>query len=187
MHAIRTLLLASAAAMLGAAPSAAQMPITNQVTGDSVALYALVGDVRVEAAPAGVVEIRTIFRGDAGDAYVESERGRAAVVYPAARIVAPGVDRAREYTVARDGTFGSGIEDGRRVTLAPAGEGMQARAELVVSLPPGKRLVVHLAQGRIAVPGAQPLTARGPVITAVITNTGGTLRMRPLPAASARR
>lgn len=175
------------AAVLAAAPAAAQPPVTTQVGGDSVAVYALVANVRVEAAPAGAVELRTVFRGSgANDAYVEASPGHAAVVYPGTRLVAPGIDRAREYTVTSTGAFGTGAA-GRRVTVAPAGQGTQAQAEVVISLPPGKRLVVRLAEGRVSVPGAEPLATHGPVATAVISNTGGTLRMRVLRGAAASR
>jgi hypothetical protein len=150
---------------LAATPLAAQTS-RHTVTGDSVAIYNLVGDIRVEGAagPAGtaagvVVEITRAGR-DAGALRIETGpiRGRETlrVIYPDDRIVHPGTRGwwNTEMRVREDGTFGDGDRgrgawrQGRSVRISSRGDGIEAAADLRITVPRGQTIAVYLGVGR---------------------------------------
>ena len=146
-------------------PAAAQTT-RHVLKGDSVAIYNLVGELRVEPGTGSDVAVE-MRRGGADAARLEVQsgplRGRETlrVIYPDDVIVLPEWGRgwSTSLRVRDDGTFGDGdggrggwraFRDGREVRITGRGRrgGMEAFADLRVSVPAGKRVAVHLGVGK---------------------------------------
>jgi len=156
---------------LGLLPLAALLaaPVTAQSTrytlkGDSVAVYNLVGELRVEPASGSDVTVE-LTRGGADAARLEVQtgplRGRETlrVIYPDDLISLPEWGRGWNTTlrVRDDGTFGEEygrheragwFREGREVRITGRGRGMEAYADLRVSVPAGKGVELHLGVGK---------------------------------------
>jgi len=148
----------------------AQQPLERYtIDDDAVAVYNLVGAVRVEPGEGGVAIQLTRAGADGARLRVAQGEidGRATlrVIYPEDRINrgsgSPG--SSTTLRVREDGTFGDaddehehgrhhrgGWDEGRKVTIA-SGKGLDARADLVVRVPRGHRVAVYLAVGSVTV------------------------------------
>jgi len=165
---LRSLSLVACATLLGI-PAAAQTS-RYVLKGDSVAVYNLVGELRVEAGSGGDVVVEVQRGGsDAAKLQVESGplRGRETlrVIYPDDVIVMPDWGRGWNTTlrVRDDGTFGddSGWEgerhghgrfrdrEGHEVRITGRSrDGLEASADLHVTVPAGKNVGVYLGVGK---------------------------------------
>lgn len=154
-------------AWLGVAALALAYPLTAQQTerfalhGSEIAIYNLAGEITIEpgSGAAVVVEVR---RGgpDAGRLTVErgpiEGRETLRVLYPANDVIYR-ADRDRHsgtrLWVRDDGTFGDGRDDrdargrGRRVYINHLGSGLEAHADLRITIPAGKTVAVYAAVG----------------------------------------
>lgn len=159
----RSLLLASAVAII-TLPAAAQSS-RHVLKGDSVAVYNLVGELRVEAGFGGdvVVELQ---RGGADAAKLEIQsgplRGRETlrIIYPDDVIVMPEWGRGWNTTlrVRDDGTFGEEhgrherrgwYREGREVRITGRSRnGLEAYADLRVTVPAGKTISLYVGVGK---------------------------------------
>src|SRR5882762_6395698 len=176
----RAPLLGLAVAVL-ASPAAAQT--SRQVLkGDSVAIYNLVGELRVEAGSGSDVTVE-IQRGGADAAKLDVQsgplRGRETlrIIYPDDVIVMPEWGRGWNTTlrVRDDGTFGEEhgrhdrggwFREGHEVRITGRGrDGLEAYADLLVRVPQGKNVALYLGVGKafvsnvdgvIRVGGCQP-------------------------------
>jgi hypothetical protein len=131
--------------------------------GPEVAIYNLAGALVVEPGSGSVAVDVTRGGADADRLRVErGERdGREAlrVVYPGAQsIVYAGLGRGSSTTlrVRDDGTFGNDSDShdgprGRKVRISGEGSGLRAHADLRVRMPPGQRLCIHVAVGKISI------------------------------------
>ena len=146
----------------------AQQPLERYtIDDDIVAVYNLVGAVRVEAGEGGVAVQVTRAGADAARLRVAQgeidRRATLRVIYPEDRINAGSGSPGSSTTlrVREDGTFGDtddehgrhgrgGWDEGRKVTIA-SGKGLDARADLVVRVPRGHRVAVYLAVGSVTV------------------------------------
>lgn len=158
---LRLLLLA--ATLL--APTAAHSQSTRHVLkGDSIAIYNLVGELRLEAGSGSDVVV-DLQRGGADAARLEVAtgplRGRETlrIIYPADLIILPDWGRGWSTTlrVREDGTFGDswngrrGFRDGREVRMTGrrrGDDGMEAFADLRVAVPAGKTVALYLGVGK---------------------------------------
>ena len=124
--------------------------------GPDVAIYNLVGVLRVEGGSGDRVTVEVTRGGrDAARLTIENGnvRGRATlrVRYPEDRIVYPrlGYNSRSTFNVGDDGTFGDEQRDdwrrGRRIEVRSSGDGLEAYADLRVSVPKG--MVVRLRHG----------------------------------------
>lgn len=132
-----------------------------ELTGDRVAVYNLVGNLRVEAGTGStvVVEVERAGR-DASRLTIQSSAISGVqtlrVIYPGDNIVASELQRGSNTTirVAADGTFNS--SEGRRVRIT-TGEGdrdaLHAHATIVVHLPQSIGFDGNLAVGTITATG----------------------------------
>jgi hypothetical protein len=128
------------------------------ITGDRVSIYNLAGRLQVQAGTGTGVVVEVTRAGSDGAKLTLAAgeiRGWQSlrVVYPSDRIVYAGMGR-RSRTSLRvndDGTFGDndrGDSFGRdRVEIRDSGSGLDAHADLVVSVPRGQRIVVHWGVG----------------------------------------
>ena len=162
----------------------AQQSQRYELSGQRVAVYNLAGEVTVQpgSGSAVVVEVR---RGgpDAGQLAVETGRlgdtQALRVIYPDYRIVYAELGRRSrtELRVREDGTFGDGSDDrrgrsrGDRVTIASYGEGLEAHADLTISVPSGQRVAVYLAVGEASVTNVEG-TIRIDTRSAPVTTSG---------------
>src|SRR6266540_5268800 len=151
---------------IGTIPAAAQTSQTRHVLkGDSVAVYNLVGELRVEAGSGSDVVVE-IARGGADAAKLEVQsgplRGRETlrIIYPDDVISMPEWGRGWNTTlrVRDDGTFGEEhgrpdrggwFRDGHEVRITGRGRGgLQAYADLRVGVPKGKNVALYLGVGK---------------------------------------
>jgi len=159
-------------ALLAAAPAtlAAQQAERYTLEAGPAAVYNLVGNLRVEPGEGRMAVQVTRAGADAGKLTISQGEigGRPTfrVIYPADRIRAgqPHDHGSTQLRVRDDGTFGSegdewhghgrhgnqhDWDNGRRVTIGD--DGLDARADLVVRVPKGGRVAVHLAVGAVTV------------------------------------
>ncbi|HEX8849399.1 MAG TPA: DUF4097 family beta strand repeat-containing protein [Gemmatimonadaceae bacterium] len=160
---LRPVALAAALALSGApALSGAQSAERYTVTGDKVAIYNLVGSIRAKGGSGNDVVVTVTRSGkDASQLRVANGPlgGRSAlrVIYPARRITFDeGSSRGwggghTTLRVAEDGTFGDDDDAGDRVEISSRGGGLDARADLDVAVPAGKRIDLKLAAGEVSV------------------------------------
>jgi|GEM_PF-771401 len=149
----------AAPAFLLADPGAAtgQLSETHTLTADAAAVYNLVGEVRVLPSRGSRIEVSVVRAGrDAADLQVERSREgeweAVRVLYPDDRIVFAPFGRASraQWTTSETGGFRDLVPRGsRQITIVGSGRGLSAHADITVHLPPGKRLQVHQAAGRV--------------------------------------
>jgi hypothetical protein len=141
----------------------AQAPERHTVSGQAVAIYNLVGRVRVSGGSGSDVAVE-VSRLGADGAQLQIETGpienhdrqweALRVIYPADRIIAPDLGSRSRTTlkVRPDGTFGdAGRTRGEKVTIAGSGSGLRASADLAITIPEGKQVGVYLAVGEVTV------------------------------------
>ena len=149
-------------ALLGSAPADAQSVERRTLAGSEVAIYNLVGSIRLEPGTGADVVAEVGRMGDDGSKLrIETGRlrGRESlrVIYPERRILFRGDrDGSRSRTqlwVDEDGTFGDDTDDsrGERYEIVSSGSGMDARADVRVLVPRGKRVAIHLGAGEATV------------------------------------
>ena len=140
------------------AASGAAQTTRYVLKGDSVAVYNLVGELRVEPGTGSDVAVQ-VTRGGADAARLDVQsgplRGRETlrIIYPEDLISLPDWGRGWNTTlrVRDDGTFGdagSWRREGREVRITGRGRGLEAYADLRVSVPAGRRVALHLGVGK---------------------------------------
>src|SRR4051794_13906535 len=182
--------------ILGLAPSSqlpAQQPERYAVSGHEVAIYNLAGEIRVEAGP-GPDVVAEATRGGADAAKLKVLKSEIdgtpslRFVYPADRITYAKLSSgsSTQLRVREDGTFSDRHNDdehekrneGRRVTISAGGGGLDAYADLRITVPMGKELSLYLAVGKVSVTNVEGNlnidAASAPVTTA---NTRGELNI----------
>lgn len=117
-----------------------------------VAVYNLAGRVEVRPGSGSDVVVEMMRGGrdsDRLDVEVGNVGGRLAlrVIYPDDRVVYPEGGGKSTVRVRDDGTFYDDDRGGRRVEVSRSGRGMEAFADLVISVPPGTDFSLYLAVG----------------------------------------
>jgi len=156
----------AALALLSLLPAAlaAQQPATYSLAGNSVAVYNLVGEATIQGGAGSSVTVQvTPVGSDAGKLHFENEeiRGRPTliVIYPEDRIVYRALGRGSNsrFSIREDGTWGGDDNHdwrggrGRQVTVRGDGDGLEAAANLHITIPAGKRVAVYVGVGRVDV------------------------------------
>jgi len=142
---------------------AAQQLERYALPDDEVAIYNMAGQVRLEPGTGSDVTVQ-VTRGGADAAKVKAAQGKRdgvetlRFIYPGDRILYGQSSNASstQLRVRDDGTFGddherNGKHDGRRVTIASNGGGLDARANLRIAVPSGRQVSVYLAVGEVSV------------------------------------
>jgi hypothetical protein len=167
-----TFLAAAVAATLFASDLAlAQGDERRLLKGSRVAIYNLVGSIRLEGGSGREVAV-TVDRQGSDGARLKVETGEIGgretlrVIYPDDRIVFErrsgekgnggrwGNWGRTQVNVARDGTFGDGRGEwgrGDRVEIVSSGRGFRGYADVRVAVPTGTSIEVHLAAGEAVV------------------------------------
>ena len=161
------------------------------VSGHEVAIYNLVGEIRVEPGP-GPDVVAEASRGGADAAKLKVMKSEIdgtqtlRLVYPADKITYSklGSGSSTQLRVREDGTFSDRHDDeehrneGRRVTISSSGGGLDAHADLRITVPMGKQLSLYLAVGKVSVTNVEGDlnidAASAPVTT---SNTRGELNI----------
>ena len=149
------------AALAIAAPLVAQTPERHTLRGARVAIYDLVGDVRIVEGSGRDVVVEVTRQGSEAS-QIRIESGDIGGV-PTLRVIFP-FDRVRygddrhgdsrsNFRVREDGTFGEG-SGGRRIQLSTE-DGADAAANLVVRVPSGTILDLNLGAGAVAAEGTR--------------------------------
>jgi hypothetical protein len=159
-------LTAALAALLTTAPqpAVAQQAETFRLGGDAVAIYNLAGEVRVRGGSGPEVAV-TVRPGGAEASRLAIQTGRVdtyqrafdsvmalRVVYPSETIVYRESGGDTEIRVRENGTFfgyseAPGYREGDRVRIRSSGSGVEAHADLEVSVPEGRSVFIALAVG----------------------------------------
>jgi Uncharacterized conserved protein len=145
--------------LAGVSWSATAQTERRTLSGDHVAIYNLAGSLRVQAGSGNQVTVDVTRAGrDAARLQIASGDLHGSqslrVVYPGDRVVYPEL-RSGSRTQIRvndDGTFDDKSRDGDwfsrdRVEIRGSGTGLEAHADMVVSLPRGQRVVIHWGVG----------------------------------------
>ncbi|HEY8197317.1 MAG TPA: DUF4097 family beta strand repeat-containing protein [Gemmatimonadales bacterium] len=178
--------------LLSATVLSAQQPERYAMSDDEVAIYNLAGQVRLEPGTGGEVTVR-VTRGGAAAAQIKVAQSKKdgveslRFIYPGNRILYGGTSTGGSSTQLRvrdDGTFGDQDDDhdrdkkkeGRSVTIASSGGGLDARANLHIGVPSGRQVSVYLAVGEVSISnvnGTLHIDAASAPVTA--SNTRGEL------------
>ena len=183
------LIAACAAVALFTTTATAQQVERQTLKGDRVAIYDLVGTIRVEGGTGADVTVE-ITRGGRDAGQLTIDRGAVdnlpgfetlRVIFPADAISYPKLGRnsRTEQTVRDDGTFGGNDgndrnrrwRSGRRVTISTNSGGMEAWADLRIVIPVGRRVDVNVGVGDVSISNvdghlsvdasSSPVTAKG--------------------------
>lgn len=189
----RAVSLALAGLVALASGAAAQTSDEYRLAGDEVAIYNLAGQVEIRGGSGSDVVVRVRSGGDDREELrVETGRlgGRETlrIVYPDDRIVYPEMSMRSRNTlrVRDDGTWGDG--GGHRVRVSGSGRGLEAFADLTISVPPGKDFSMYLAVGEIRAEnldgrirldtGSGGITATGLRGAAILDTGSGSVEVR---------
>jgi lia operon protein LiaG len=186
MRPFRPALTLAAAFALIVPAARAQLSQHVSLGGGDVAVYDLVGAIRIVAATGSEVTAEVVREGsDAARLTVQSGelggRQTLRVLFPGDRIAfadVGGWSRTR-LRVRDDGTFGDGdgSRDGREVTIGRSG-GLDARATVTLAVPAGRRVAIYIGAGEATVTnvdGAISVHASAAKVTT--TNTRGSLTL----------
>lgn len=129
------------------------------LSGSRVALHNLAGEVRVRSGSGSDVEISVQRGGADADALgIEVSEIDGAqtlrVVYPGDEVVYPRMGGGRsQIRVGPDGTLGR--DGGRKITVRGSGSGLEAWADIIVSVPRGKDVQVYVGVGALEASGVE--------------------------------
>ena len=180
--------LSLALAALASVPAAARAQGASYTLSDrDVAVYDLVGTVRVVAGSGDAVKVDVVRRGrDAEKLQVQTGaiggRQTLRVVFPDNDIVFPEMNRGSnaQIQVRDDGTFDDDGDRGRghRVRVSSRGSGLEAWADVTVSVPKGQRVAIHAGVGALTATGVDAdLDLRAQAASVATRNTRGTLSL----------
>lgn len=134
------------------------------LASDNVAIYNLAGEVKIESGP-GPDVVAEVTRGGADAAKVKIFKGEVdgrealRLAYPGDRIKYAKLSdgSSTQLRVRDNGTFGDDDRnrEGRRVTIEGRGGGVEAHADIRVTVPNGRMVELYLAVGRVAVSNVQ--------------------------------
>lgn len=156
------LALAAATDRIPLVPPLLQQPESVTLAGSKVGIWNLAGQVSLVPADGGAAVTVQITRHGGDAAKLKVAQGLIGgaqtlrIVYPDDRIVYRppwnhGGDWSTELRVRDDGTFGGDDKwgGGERVRISSSGSGLEAWADLKVSVPKGQRITIELAAGNI--------------------------------------
>jgi DUF4097 and DUF4098 domain-containing protein YvlB len=156
----------------------------RSLSGSSIAIYDLVGEIRAVAGTGSDVSIAVSRTGpDASKLTIETgmigSKNTLRVIFPDTHIIYAKLGRHSTTTldVYDDGTF-NGRNGGHRVRITGDGSGLEAAANLVVSIPAGKTVALNLGVGSVNVSnvnGNISVDAAGADVTT--ENTKGSLSL----------
>lgn len=159
---LRLLTTLTAVALLQAAASPALAARSYSFTADDVRIWNPAGEVHIEPASGGAVEVEVSPMGrDASSLTVNDQsldgHPTLRVLYTRDQIVYPAMGRWSNTNtrIRSDGTWGKDTHGmsflGRRVTVKGGGSGTEAWADLVVKVPKGRKVSVYSLAGAASI------------------------------------
>jgi DUF4097 and DUF4098 domain-containing protein YvlB len=155
----------------------------RSLSGSSIAIYDLVGEIRAVAGTGSEVSVAVSRTGpDASKLTIETgmigSRNTLRVVFPDTHIIYPKLGRHSTTTldVNDDGTFND-RNRGRRVRITGDGSGLEAAANLVVSIPAGKTVALNLGVGSVNVSNVNGNISVDAAADVTTENTKGSLSL----------
>jgi hypothetical protein len=144
-----------------ALPAQAQQVERYELSGKEIAVYNIAGVAKLQGGSGSevIVEVRR-GGGDAEQLQIETGRinGRETlrVIYPGDRVIYGEMSRGSrtQMRVREDGTFGN-TRGSRRVTVAGSGRGLEAFADLIITVPRGVELATYIGVGEINAAGIE--------------------------------
>lgn len=143
---------------VGVQPAPAQESTRHVLVGETVAIYNIAGEAFIAGGSGEDVVVEVMRSGsDAGALRIETGeiRGRMTlrVIYPEDQIVYRGMGRGSRTTmrVRDDGTWGGSWRNGRRVTVTGSGRGLEAFADLKITVPRGGKVSTFVGAGKVTV------------------------------------
>jgi lia operon protein LiaG len=159
-HAPRTVQALVAAIALVPSLAAGQASGTYTLSGDRIAVYNLAGTIDVRGGPGSSVRV-DVQAGGSDVSQLSVATGPIAgfetlrVIYPDDDVVYSDSRHGRSRTEIRvrdDGTFfGDRDHGGRRVRITSSGRGLEAYADLTVTVPRGRTVELYLGVGEVSV------------------------------------
>lgn len=175
------LLALPALALALAQPLAGQRAERFALTGRNPTVHNLAGVVTVVPGSGNAVVVEVTRAGqDAAQLRVSRGGDAVRVVYPGNRVVYPRMNaRSRSTTqVRRDGTLGPAIIGSRSVTIAGAGQGTRAWADIRVLVPAGRAITLNQAVGAVQVTNVNGrVEVTGNAVDVRTQGTAGTLEV----------
>jgi hypothetical protein len=147
------LALGALAAIVAAAPLAAQRVERFTITGSLAVVHDLAGEVTVVPGSGQAVVVEVTRGGeDAAQLRMVRDGNALRVAFPGDRVVYSRMGARSRSTVSvrADGSLGGGLRS-RRVTVAGSGAGTRAYADVRVLVPASHRVEVHQGVGRVQV------------------------------------
>jgi len=153
---VRMAVLGAVATAALAFPAGGWAQETHRLAGGETAVYNLAGTAQVVRGSGSQVEVEVLRGGRDADRLeidVREVDGREALIvrYPDDEIAYPGMGRGSrtQLRVRDDGTFYNdwGWDRGREVRISGSGRGMEAWADLRISVPAGSDFALYLATG----------------------------------------
>jgi lia operon protein LiaG len=150
-------------ALLAVALPLQAQSVDHRTLSSPAAIYDIAGSIHVVRGTGNDITI-DITRGgrDADKLSIATgeigDRQTLRVLFPSDRVVFPWAKERghwrNEMEINDDGTWGGNHHwRGRRVTVVPSGDGLEARADLTIHMPPGARLAIYLGVGDASASG----------------------------------
>jgi DUF4097 and DUF4098 domain-containing protein YvlB len=141
----------------------AQQAETFRLQGDAVAIYNLAGTIQVRGGSGSDVAV-SVRRGGSDASRLAVQTGNVdtrqkgfgsvnslRVVYPQETIVYSEGNGSSEIRVRDDGTFFGDSDGGKKIKIRDTGSGVKAHADLEITVPSGRAVLVALAVGEVRV------------------------------------
>ena len=147
---------ASLLALPALSTASAQESSRHVLTGDQIAIYNIAGEALVTGGDVSDVVVEVLRQGADAEA-LQIDTGEIGgkmtlrVIYPGDRIIYRENGRGSRTTmrVRDDGTWGGSWSNGRRVTVTGSGNGLEAWADLKITIPRGSKVGTYIGVGAI--------------------------------------
>lgn len=174
--------IAALTVLLWPTPSSAEANLDRTLSGDRVAIHNLVGTLRVVKGQGSSVTAEISLLGDDGER-LRVEQGTLRgiptlrVVYPSAKIHVEDFGGRSQFWVREDGTLDGKSGEGHKVELSGR-SGLDAAADIVLSVPRDKRVDVYWGHGSGSVRGVDGyVSIDGASLSVAASDVRGTLRV----------
>lgn len=138
---------------VSALPLAGQRAERFTITGSRAVVHNLAGEVTVTAGSGSAVVVEVTRGGaDASRLRVSHDGDAVRVAFPGDRVIYErmGARSRSTISVRQDGSLGGGMRS-RRVTVSGTGTGTRAHADIRMTVPSGRSVVLHQGVGRVQV------------------------------------
>lgn len=179
---LAVLLIATMAGLGWPSRASAERNLEYKLLGDRVAIHNLVGKLRVVRGEGSAVTVEATLLGDEANR-LKVEQGELRgyptfrVIYPSNKVHVEDFMGRSQFWVRDDGTLDGKSGDGHKVELSGSG-GLDARADITVRVPTGKRVDIFWGHGSGSVTGTNGyISIDGASLTVSASEVKGDLRV----------